>query len=39
MSWDRLFRIFEENKLALLHQDEADDGQVSRFSKFADRDG
>lgn len=38
ISWDEFFRIFEENELALLHQDRTDDGRISRFSKFVDRD-
>lgn len=37
ISWDEFFRIFEENQLALLHQDRTDDGRISRFSKFVDR--
>jgi len=37
ISWDEFFRIFEANKLALLHQDETKAGHESRFSKFVHR--
>ena len=29
-SWDEFFQIFEDNKLALLHQDETSSGGTSR---------
>ncbi|SKA30300.1 hypothetical protein SAMN02745126_04934 [Enhydrobacter aerosaccus] len=35
--WDEFFRIFDENKLALLEQDETASGKTSRFSKFVNR--
>ena len=37
ISWDELFRIFDENKLAFLYQEETKDGGESRFSKFVER--
>jgi hypothetical protein len=37
ISWDEFFRIFEQNGLALLEQEETRDGRTSRFSKFVDR--
>jgi len=36
ISWDELFRIFDENKLAFLYQEETKDGGESRFSKFVE---
>lgn len=33
ISWDEFFRIFDENDLAFLYQDEKN----SRFNKFVDR--
>ncbi|PDT82424.1 hypothetical protein [Sinorhizobium sp. BJ1] len=38
ISWEDFFRIFDENKLAFLYQDQTADGKVSRFFKFIDRD-
>jgi len=38
ISWDEFFGIFEDRKLAFLHQDMTEDGQTSRFNKFVDRD-
>ena len=38
LDWDEFFRIFEENNLAFLYQEETKDGGESRFSKFVDRD-
>jgi hypothetical protein len=38
IEWDEFFRIFEENKLAFLYQDETKDGKESRFSKLISRD-
>ena len=32
ISWDEFFEVFEANNLALLHQDETEDGSVSRFN-------
>jgi len=37
IDWDTFFRIFEENELALLEQEETSGGQTSRFSKFVNR--
>jgi hypothetical protein len=36
-SWEEFFKIFDDNKLALLHQDEAGAGGTSRFFKFVAR--
>lgn len=38
IEWDEFFRIFDENDLAFLHQDEAGGGETSRFNKFVERD-
>lgn len=38
IDWDEFFEIFENNRLAFLHQDRADDGRPSRFNKFVERD-
>ena len=38
ISWDDFFAVFEDRKLAFLHQDKTADGQVSRFFKFVKRD-
>ena len=37
ISWDEFFKIFDENGLAFLHQDETEDGKTSRFNKFVER--
>jgi hypothetical protein len=37
ISWDEFFKIFDENKLAFLHQDKTQDGKTSRFNKFVNR--
>jgi hypothetical protein len=37
IEWDEFFKIFDENKLAFLHQDKTADGKMSRFNKFVDR--
>jgi hypothetical protein len=37
IGWDEFFQIFEKSDLAFLHQDETEDGKVSRFSKFVSR--
>jgi hypothetical protein len=39
ISWDDFFQIFDENKLAFLHQETTESGGQSRFNKFIDRDG
>jgi len=36
IGWDEFFEIFDENKLAFLHQDDKDGGK-SRFNKFVAR--
>ncbi len=37
IDWDEFFEIFENNRLAFLHQDQAG-GSTSRFNKFVERD-
>lgn len=37
ISWEEFFQIFDDNKLALLAQEETADGKTSRFSKFVAR--
>ncbi|MDW6023599.1 hypothetical protein SAZ10_17760 [Mesorhizobium sp. BAC0120] len=37
VEWDEFFEIFEDNNLAFLHQDKANNGQLSRFNKFVER--
>jgi hypothetical protein len=37
IDWDEFFEIFEDNNLAFLHQDKTDNGQLSRFNKFVER--
>lgn len=39
IEWDEFFRIFDENKLAFLHQDKVEGGKTSRFNKFVAREG
>lgn len=34
ISWDEFFRVFDENHLAFLYQEETSDGGTSRFFKF-----
>jgi hypothetical protein len=38
IEWDAFFRIFDDNKLAFLHQEKTKDGGTSRFNKFVNRD-
>lgn len=38
ISWEEFFRIFDENNLAFLYQEQTADGALSRFSKLVDRD-
>ena len=38
ISWDDFFAKFDEEKLALLYQDEKSRGEKSTFFKFVDRD-
>jgi hypothetical protein len=37
ISWDEFFDKFEEKQLAFLHQDETEEGDVSRFNKLVHR--
>jgi hypothetical protein len=37
IDWDEFFKGFEENGLALLYQDNIQDGRQSRFSKLVNR--
>jgi hypothetical protein len=37
IGWDRFFEIFDENRLAFLHQDKTSDGGTSRFNKLVNR--
>src|SRR4051812_46706319 len=39
ISWEEFFQAFEENELALLHQDKTADGKPSRFNKLVHRGG
>jgi hypothetical protein len=39
IDWDEFFTIFEERRLAFLHQDTTENGSFSRFGKFVPRDG
>jgi hypothetical protein len=32
--WDEWFQAFESSKLAFLHQEETEDGQISHFNKL-----
>ncbi|WMJ75116.1 hypothetical protein RCC89_18390 [Cytophagaceae bacterium ABcell3] len=38
ISWDEFFEMFEENNLAMVYQEKTKTGNISRFSKFVDRD-
>jgi hypothetical protein len=38
IGWDTFFTVFEDRRLAFLHQDETADGETSRFNKFVSRD-
>ena len=37
ISWDDFFKIFDDNRLAFLYQDQTKDGGTSRFNKFVER--
>jgi hypothetical protein len=37
-SWEEFFKIFDDNHLAFLHQDQVGSGQTSRFFKFVSGD-
>ena len=37
IDWDEFFKVFEDNELAFLHQDETKDGDESRFNRFIHR--
>jgi hypothetical protein len=36
ISWDDFFRVFDENNLVFLYQDQTADGSESRFFKFVE---
>ena len=38
VDWEEFFAIFDQNRLAFLHQDKTADGKPSRFNKFVERD-
>jgi len=38
ISWDKFFKIFDDNNIEFLYQEETSDGEVSRFSKFVNKD-
>lgn len=38
LSWDEFFRVFDENELEFLYQEELAEGGESRFFKFVARD-
>ena len=38
ISWDQWFQKFDENNLALLYQEETQEGQKSSFNKLISRD-
>ena len=37
ISWDEFFRIFDENDLEFLYQEETKEGDESRFCKFVSK--
>jgi hypothetical protein len=37
ISWEQFFETFEDSKLAFLHQDKTESGEISRFFKFIRR--
>lgn len=37
IGWDDFFKIFEENELCFLYQEETSSGKTSRFNKFVSR--
>jgi hypothetical protein len=39
IEWEEFFEIFDDNNLAFLHQDKTENGQLSRFNKFVEREG
>jgi hypothetical protein len=39
ISWEEFFEKFEENKLALLYQEETAQGERSNFNKLVSREG
>jgi hypothetical protein len=38
ISWEEFFKTFDDNKLAMIYQEETKDGKESRFVKFVARD-
>ena len=39
IAWEDFFKIFDDSKLAFLHQDKTEGGKPSRFNKFVAADG
>ena len=37
IEWEEFFKIFDQNKLAFLYQEKTKEGEISRFSKFVER--
>ena len=37
IGWDEFFKIFDDNRLAFLYQDQTKDGGTSRFNIFVER--
>lgn len=37
IDWDEFFRIFDDNNLDFIYQEQTSDGSTSRFSKFVTR--
>jgi hypothetical protein len=38
ITWDKFFKIFDENKLSFLYQEKTKEGETSRFNKFVEGD-
>jgi hypothetical protein len=38
ITWDEFFEVFDDRRLAFLHQDKTEDGATSRFNKLVNRD-
>ncbi|MCO6187820.1 hypothetical protein [Rhizobium sp. L1K21] len=37
INWTEFFEVFEDNNLKFLYQEHLEDGRLSRFNKFIDR--
>lgn len=37
ISWEKFFKIFDDNNLDFLYQEKTKDGKTSRFCKFVDK--